>query len=670
MALFKILKGDGNLPAEKHNGWAYVKKVGKNKADFYVDYDDDTRVQIGTYDEATTTTSGLMTGDMVTKLDSIREGATHVEFEPTYTEGTDLGTIKIDDWVYTLYAPGAFGGASETTPGTIGFVPAPAAGESGYFLKGDGTWFNLLDKTVLENVIGLKVDRAGDTMTGTLILGDLVSALEVEGPATFKEATTISSTGTLLVQNTATSTGSTASNFAVQIDGGVCIAKNLRVKSATYCTSINASSAIYASSGVYVGSSSNAGLFANSLSNNTSTSEVLLRVYRKYRQTSTSSSGSTTVYYYKSNQYETYYINADTASSSSASGEAARYKILTSKNDVLVSEGGTGKSSWTANQLIYSSATTTLANTAKIYVNNSQLGVNVSAVPAEGISLMVGGDTLVTGNITCDLDGIYGIGAEDCRWATIYATTFDGNATSANKVNNTFTVNGVSFDGQEAKDAGIIETQYGGTGTSSAPSKGGIIYGASTSTYASTAAGKSGQYLKSNGAEAPAWTTFSTLTLNVKNITGNTTGTKTITYNPLADASIDITATDLFETYTFEKSLTLTPAWIETGITGTDMVTGSYIIQIKVNDGGANGNNGLGHYNEIYTGTMSWYASSTNSTDEDEIVLHKAGHASNNNNIYLRTKRKSSGGSLVLEMSCNKTCTVPTTYTIVARRLL
>lgn len=658
MALFKILKGDGNLPTEKHNGWAYVKKVGDNKADFYVDYDDNTRVQIGTYDEATTTTSGLMTGDMVAKLEGIREEATHVEFEPTYTEGTDLGTIKIDDWVYTLYAPGAFGGASETTPGTIGFVPAPAAGESGYFLKGDGTWFNLLDKTVLEDVIGLKVDRAGDTMTGTLILGDLVSALEVEGPATFKEATTISSTGTLLVKNTATSTGTTAADFAVQIDGGVCIAKNLRIKSAAY-----------ASAGIYVGTSNHAGIFANSLSNSTSTSQIQFRVYRKYRTTSSSSS---TTYYYKSNQYETYYLSAGTASSSSATGQAGSYKILTTKNDVAVSEGGTGKSSWTANQLIYSSKTTTLANTANIYVNDSQLGINVSAVPAEGVSLMVGGDTLISGNITCDLDGIYAIGAEDCRWATIYATTFNGNATSADKVNNTFTVNGISFDGQEAKDAGIIETQYGGTGTSSAPSKGGIIYGASTSAYASTAAGKNGQYLKSNGAEAPAWTTFSTLTLNVKNITGNTAGTKTITYNPLADASIDITATDLFETYTFEKSLTLTTGWTDTGIKGTDMETGSYIIQVKVNDSGTDGS--LNHYSEIYTGTMSWYKGSTNSTDTDEIVLHKAGHASNGNNIYLRTKRKSSpSGStnyLALEMSCNKKCTAATTYTITARRLL
>lgn len=654
MALFKILKGDGNLPAEKHNGWAYVKKVGDNKADFYVDYDDNTRVQIGTYDVATTTTTGLMTGDMVAKLDGIREEATHVEFEPTYTEGTDLGTIKIDDWVYTLYAPGAFGGASETTPGTIGFVPAPAAGESGYFLKGDGTWFNLLDKTVLEDVIGLKVDRAGDTMTGTLILGDLVSALEVEGPATFKESTTISSTGTLLVKNTATSTGTTAADFAVQIDGGVCIAKNLRIKSAAY-----------ASAGIYVGTSNHVGLFANSLNSTSSTSEVRLRVYRKYRYTTSSSSGSSTTRYSKSDQYETYYISAGTASSSSATGEGGRYKILTTKNDVAVSEGGTGKSSWTANQLIYSSKTTTLANTANIYVNDSQLGVNVSAVPAEGISLMVGGDTLVSGNITCDLDGIYAIGAEDCRWATVYATTFNGNATSADKVNNTFTVNGISFDGQEAKDAGIIETQYGGTGTSDAPSKGGIIYGASTTAYASTAAGESGQYLKSNAAEAPAWTTFQNLTINVKNLAGVVK--TTTTYNPLEEKTIDISAENLFETYEFTEAKRLTTNWQDTGITGASMESGSYIIQVYIDD---QSTSGLAHHLERYSGIMSWYSGNTNDDNVDEIVLHKAGYASNDNNIYLRTKR--TGSKLTLQICANKNCDEGTkvTYTITTRRLL
>jgi len=54
MALFKILKGAGNLPAVKTEGWAYVKKTGDDAADFFVDYDSTSRLKINKYaDEAT-----------------------------------------------------------------------------------------------------------------------------------------------------------------------------------------------------------------------------------------------------------------------------------------------------------------------------------------------------------------------------------------------------------------------------------------------------------------------------------------------------------------------------------------------------------------------------------------------------------------------------------------
>jgi microcystin-dependent protein len=53
-----------------------------------------------------------------------------------------------------------------------------------------------------------------------------------------------------------------------------------------------------------------------------------------------------------------------------------------------------------------------------------------------------------------------------------------------------------------------ITVAQGGTGTSNAPVQGGIIYGASTSAMASTAAGTSGQVLTSNGTSAPTWSTF------------------------------------------------------------------------------------------------------------------------------------------------------------------
>lgn len=53
-----------------------------------------------------------------------------------------------------------------------------------------------------------------------------------------------------------------------------------------------------------------------------------------------------------------------------------------------------------------------------------------------------------------------------------------------------------------------IGVTYGGTGTTTAPSQGGIIFGNSTTAYASTAAGTAGQVLQSNGASAPTWASF------------------------------------------------------------------------------------------------------------------------------------------------------------------
>ena len=50
-----------------------------------------------------------------------------------------------------------------------------------------------------------------------------------------------------------------------------------------------------------------------------------------------------------------------------------------------------------------------------------------------------------------------------------------------------------------------IKVGYGGTGTTTAPTQGGIIYGSSTSAYGCTAAGTSGYLLQSNGTSAPSW---------------------------------------------------------------------------------------------------------------------------------------------------------------------
>lgn len=57
-------------------------------------------------------------------------------------------------------------------------------------------------------------------------------------------------------------------------------------------------------------------------------------------------------------------------------------------------------------------------------------------------------------------------------------------------------------------NGGTVGVTYGGTGTTTAPVAGGIIYGASTSAYASTAVGTQNQLLQSNAASAPTFASF------------------------------------------------------------------------------------------------------------------------------------------------------------------
>lgn len=104
----------------------------------------------------------------------------------TYGRVTAASTKTI-----TLPSYGAFSGASATGAGVMGLVPAPAKGQQNYFLRGNGTWYNLTDldgtaldtfselkaawesgdgtlKSTLEEAISKKVAKAGDTMTGNL----------------------------------------------------------------------------------------------------------------------------------------------------------------------------------------------------------------------------------------------------------------------------------------------------------------------------------------------------------------------------------------------------------------------------------------------------------------------------------------------------------------------
>lgn len=114
------------------------------------------------------------------------------------------------------------------------------------------------------------------------------------------------------------------------------------------------------------------------------------------------------------------------------------------------------------------------------------------------------------------------------------------------------------------------------------------------------------------------------------------------------------------------KSLKVTTGWMDTGIAGANLPShGSYVVQMFINDG-----TNAGLYNEYFTGIMSWFKDATNSTDSDEILLHKAGHASNGRMVYLRTIRQGSNGTLKLQIAASTAFSAATNIVFKFKKLI
>lgn len=116
---------------------------------------------------------------------------------------------------------------------------------------------------------------------------------------------------------------------------------------------------------------------------------------------------------------------------------------------------------------------------------------------------------------------------------------------------------------------------------------------------------------------------------------------------------------------TITKSLNVTQAWMDTGITSTNLpANGTYIVQVQVS-----ANDGTGKmYNCYNSGVMSWYRDGTNDTDTDEIILHRSGHAYGKT-IYLRTVMQSSG-VLKLQIGASAGIGAAYTYTFKFKRII
>lgn len=116
---------------------------------------------------------------------------------------------------------------------------------------------------------------------------------------------------------------------------------------------------------------------------------------------------------------------------------------------------------------------------------------------------------------------------------------------------------------------------------------------------------------------------------------------------------------------TITKSLNVTQAWMDTGITSTNLpANGTYIVQVQVN---ANDSTGT-MYHCYSSGVMSWYKDGTNDTETDEIILHRSGHAYGKT-IYLRTVMQGSG-VLKLQIGASSGIGKAYTYTFKFKRII
>ena len=99
-------------------------------------------------------------------------------------------------------------------------------------------------------------------------------------------------------------------------------------------------------------------------------------------------------------------------------------------NTVGVAYGGTGKSTFIPNRLLYTSGSTSLAE-CTMYASSTQLAINTTSMIDEADTFEVNGMSYLAGEVITDgtissiENGIYDLGTEDYRWNKIYVNKFD-----------------------------------------------------------------------------------------------------------------------------------------------------------------------------------------------------------------------------------------------------
>lgn len=189
-----------------------------------------------TYSSATASTPGLMSAADKVKLDGIAEKANNYS-HPTTSGNKHIpsggasgqilrwsadGTAVWGEDNNTTYS--AFKGATSSSAGGTGLVPAPASGETAKYLKSDGTWATPTN-TTYSAMTGATADTAGKAgLVPAPTAGKQTSFLRGDGTWTVPTNTDTKVTNTLATTTKAYITGTTSAttNTGTQVfDTGV-----------------------------------------------------------------------------------------------------------------------------------------------------------------------------------------------------------------------------------------------------------------------------------------------------------------------------------------------------------------------------------------------------------------------------------------------------------------
>lgn len=119
-------------------------------------------------------------------------------------------------------------------------------------------------------------------------------------------------------------------------------------------------------------------------------------------------------------------------------------------------------------------------------------------------------------------------------------------------------------------------------------------------------------------------------------------------------------------TKTISINMSTANTWYDTGIIGSHLTSGTYIIQIDCTSFAGQAN----QWSETYSGVMTWYNEGTNGSHTCHVTLHNAGHADNGAKIQLRTIETPSGGQIKLQISCTVAMTAARNVVFKFRRII